>query len=369
MKKIISICLAMLMAVAVTACNKEIKQSDSSQAQTTKTQTQTITDVLGREVKIPNKIEKIAAIQSAARMLTYAGAAEKLVGCTDMDKDGNPGMPYSYVNKEFFATLASVGSGGGSDTVYTEELVTLNPDVIFGFTTDIDMLDEVQAKTGIPVIGLYAKEIFDETFYQTLELIGSVMGTQSHCDEIVTKMKAWKDDLNKRTADIPDNKKPTVYTGAVSFKGAHGFDGTYGAYPPFVAIHANNVVDSTEKAGAMLIDLEKVSMWDPEIIFLNPVNMNMVNEDYKKNPAFYEHLSAVKNGKIYSQVSFNFNSCNMEIAMVDAYYAGSVIYPEAFSDLNFEDKAEEIFTAMIGQTYLPVLTKAGFGFGQLTIGE
>jgi iron complex transport system substrate-binding protein len=46
-----------------------------------------------------------------------------------------------------------------------------------------------------------------------------------------------------------------------------------------------------------------------------------------------------------------------------------VIYPEAFADVDFNAKAEEIFNVMLGQNYLSVLVESGNGFGTLTIGE
>ena len=175
--------------------------------------------------------------------------------------------------------------------------------------------------------------------------------------------------MNDRTKDIPDAAKPSVYAGAVSFRGGHGIEGTCGAYPPFTAVNAKNVVDSTGKTGEMLIDREKITEWDPDIIFLNPSNMNLVNEDYKKNKNFYENLSAVKNGRVYSQVSYNYNWTNVEIAIADAYYAGCIIYPERFADIDFNEKAQEIFKTMLGQTYLEVLDNAGIGFGPVIIGK
>ncbi len=135
-----------------------------------------------------------------------------------------------------------------------------------------------------------------------------------------------------------------------------------------MAVNAKNVVDETGISGAMLIDLEELAVWDPDIIFIDPNNLALVNENYAVNAAFYNSLSAVKAGQVYTQVAFNYNWCNMELAMVDAYYAGIIIYPDRFSDVDFEKKAEEIFNIMLGRDYLPVLEEAGIGFGQLTIG-
>ena len=97
--------------------------------------------------------------------------------------------------------------------------------------------------------------------------------------------------------------------------------------------------------------------------------MYLVNEDYATNKAFYDNLRAVQEGKLYSQVNFNYFSTNMELAIADAYYAGTIIYPEQFADVDFNAKAEEIFNTMIGMDYLKVLDDNGIGFGQMTIGE
>lgn len=357
--------LCIVCAVPYLSCAQKTQKQSKNQT----AQERTITDILGRTVTIPAQIERIVSVNGAARMLTYARATGKLIGVTDMDKRGVAGMPYSYVNKEKFQTLASVGKGGSNDTAYIEKIAELSPDLIFAFTNNIDAVNDVQNKTHIPVVALYKTSMFSDDFFETLLLIGSIMGTEAECKKTVDTIKNWQRDLKDRTKDIPDAAKPSVYAGAVSFRGGHGIEGTCGAYPPFTAVNAKNVVDSTGKTGEMLIDREKITEWDPDIIFLNPSNMNLVNEDYKKNKNFYENLSAVKNGRIYSQVSYNYNWTNVEIAIADAYYAGCIIYPERFADIDFNEKAEEIFKTMLGQTYLEVLDNAGIGFGPVIIGK
>ncbi|MCI9150427.1 MAG: ABC transporter substrate-binding protein [Lachnospiraceae bacterium] len=329
----------------------------------------TVTDLTGRTVELPGTVERVAALGSASRMLTYAGCADHIVGCTDLEKEGQPGMPYAYVNKDHFAGCASIASGGSGDTLYGEELAVLEPDLIFYFGADRDTLDQLQNQMGVPVVGLYATNFYDEDFRQTLRLIGNIMGTEEHVDTLIAALEGWIADLKERTQDIPQEERPSVYTGALGFRGAHGFEGTSAQFPPFVAVNANNVVDETGETGTLLIDLEKVTDWDPEYIFLNPQSMYLVNEDYEVNPAFYDNLSAVKNNRVYSLVSYNYNWTNQELAIADAYYVGSILYPEQFSDVDFRARAEEIFHLMLGCDYLDVLEQAGTGFGPLTIGE
>lgn len=341
----------------------------SQESEDESTDTLTLTDAFGREVEIPETVETLAAIGGAARIITYAGCTDMLVGVTDMDKSNVTAMPYSVVNAELFAGLASVGSGGANDIPYLEEIIVAAPDLIIAMPGSVDTVEDIAAKTGIPVLGINPTEMFDDSFYFALELIGKVVGKEEHCAEVIRYIKGCAQDLHHRTKDIPDESKPTVYAGAVSFRGAHGFEGTYANYPPFKVIGAKNVADETGQSGGILIDIEQVTVWDPDIIFLNPTNMHLVEEDYIKNSKFYDSLRAVKEGNVFSQPSFNYNWTNMEIAIADTYYAGKIIFPEQFEDIDPIAKADEIFTVMLGQPFYEEMASDGMEFDKITIGE
>lgn len=359
MKKRFSIFLLVLIFI-LSGCASENEQT---------AEMLTLTDAFGRTVEIPEKVESLVAIGGAARIITYAGCADMLVGVTDMDKNNLTAMPYTVVNAEHFAGLASVGSGGANDIPYMEEIIAAAPDLIIAMPGSADTVEDIAAKTGIRVLGINPTEMFDESFYFALELIGEATGTEDRCAEVIDYVKACAADLQERTKGIPEESKPTVYVGAVSFRGAHGFEGTYANYPPFKAIGAKNVADETGQSGGILVDFEQITRWDPDIIFLNPTNMYLVEEDYLKKPAFYDDLRAVQEGNVYTQPSFNYNWTNMEIAIADTYYAGKIIFPEAFQDIDPEVKADEIFTMMLGQPFYEKMAADGMKFEKITIGE
>lgn len=333
-----------------------------------KAQTRTVTDAIGRTVEIPTTVNTAAIDGYATRMVVYAGAADKLVGVSDADKTDAVGMPFQYTNKETFDSLPSTSAGGAKNMAYEEEIATLSPDIIISTESDVGVNDELQEKTGVPVIVVAQNNVFGDDTYQSLSLLGEVFGTTSRTDEVIAALKGWQDDLNGRTKDIPDSSKPTCYSGAVSFKGAHGFEGTYANYMPFVAVHTKNVVDETGQDGALIVDLEKVAAWNPDYIFLNPQNMDLVKQGYASNPDFYNNLKAVQSGNIYSQPSYNYCGTNLELAVADAYYAGKVLYPDRFADVDMDKQADSIFQTMLGTTYLQTLEDAGMGFNKLTVG-
>lgn len=156
--------------------------------------------------------------------------------------------------------------------------------------------------------------------------------------------------------------------GGVAFKGQHGFEGTEAYYGPFELIHAKNLANTTEQTGAFNIDVEQVLSWDPDLIFLDFNGMSLISEDYGAHPDFYNALTAVKEGKVYSQISFRSYASNLETALADAYYAACVMYPEQFRDIDPVEKAGEIFTELLGSNPYSDLEEAGYAFCQITLG-
>ena len=330
--------------------------------------TRTITDGAGRQVNVPEKVESIVCVGvGALRYTCYVGAQDLVVGVEDYEV--KPGMSrlYNYVNFDQFKDLPVIGTNGQP---YTEEIINLAPDVIVMSAYASVEADDLQAKTGTPVVVVPGSDTtLDNGSYETIRIMGQLYGMESRATELTNYLKGIQKDLDDRTKDIPDSEKPSVYVAGVSFKGAHGFEGTEAGYGPFALIHANNLADTTGKTGAFDIDLEQVLSWDPDIIFLDFNGMKLINEDYAKNPDYYHSLTAVQDGKVYSQISFRSSASNLETALADAYYAACVMYPEQFQDVDPVAKAGEIFERLLGTNPYEELKEAGYEFRPIKIGE
>ena len=230
--------------------------------------------------------------------------------------------------------------------------------------------DELSEKTGIPVVVVPGSDTtLDDKAYETIRILGELYGKTERADELTAYLRGVQSDLDGRTASIENADKPTVYVGGVSFKGAHGFEGTEAGYGPFELIHAQNLADTTGQTGAFSIDVEQVLAWDPDYIFLDFNGMDLIREDYAAHPDFYNSLTAVKEGRVYSQISFRSSASNLETALADAYYAACVMFPEQFKDVDPVEKAGEIFTELLGTNPYADLKEAGYEFRQITIGE
>ena len=330
--------------------------------------TRIITDSTGRDVEIPSRVESIVCVGvGALRYSCYMDAADLVVGVEDYEVKEGMSRLYNYVNFDKFKDLPVTGTNGEPNI---EEIITAGPQVIVMSSYASADADDLQAKSGIPVVMVPGSDTtLDDNAYETIRIMGELYGKEDRAQELTAYLKGIQKDLDDRTADIPEEDKPSVYVAGVSFKGAHGFEGTEAYYGPFELIHANNLANTTDQTGAFDIDLEQVLTWDPEIIFLDFNGMSLINEDYADNPDYYQNLTAVKEGKVYSQISFRSSASNLETALADAYYAACVMYPEQFSDIDPVEKAGEIFTALLGTNPYEDLKEAGYEFRQITIGE
>ena len=360
MKKIIAFFLSAILCLSLFAGCQTTGENAGN--------TRTITDGAGRQVNVPEKVESIVCVGvGALRYTCYVGAQDLVVGVEDYEV--KPGMSrlYNYVNFDQFKDLPVIGTNGQP---YTEEIINLAPDVIVMSAYASVEADDLQAKTGTPVVVVPGSDTtLDTGAYETIRIMGQLYGMESRATELTNYLKGIQKDLDDRTTDIPDSEKPSVYVAGVSFKGAHGFEGTEAGYGPFALIHANNLADTTGKTGAFDIDLEQVLSWDPDIIFLDFNGMKLINEDYAKNPDYYHSLTAVQEGKVYSQISFRSSASNLETALADAYYAACVMYPEQFKDVDPVAKAGEIFEKLLGTNPYEDLKEAGYEFRPIKIGE
>lgn len=360
MKKIFALILAALLCAGVFAgCGtSEMKQGNM----------RTITDAAGRQVEVPEKVGSIVCVGvGALRYTCYVGAADLVIGVEDYETKAGMSRLYNYVNFDQFQNLPVIGTNGQP---YTEEIINLAPDVIVMSKSASVEAEDLQAKTGTPVVVVPGSDkTLDEDAFETIRILGELYGMESRANELTDYLKDIQKDLNDRTKDIPESEKPSVYVGGVSFKGHHGFEGTEAGYGPFALIGAKNLADTTGKSGAFNIDLEQVLSWDPDIIFVDFNGMSLIKEDYAKNPGYYNALTAVQEGSVYSQISFRSSASNLETALADAYYAACVMYPEQFGDVDPVAKTGEIFEKLLGVNPYADLKEAGYEFRPIKIGE
>lgn len=346
----------------------------------------TVVDSLGRSVTIPTPLERIIGSGSGAlRLITYLQAQDRVVA-VDSAEQRVPALgvlvstrPYSIANPQF-QDLPVFGEFRGHD----------NPELIAGLSPRPQVIlkvsplagphpDQLTAKTGIPVVGFEYGNLSDrkEELYATLRLMGSILGKEERAEAVVSFFEGHLAELARRTADIPEEKRPSCYIGGVSSRGAHGFTSTEPGYPPFIYTGARNAAAvKGEKASAVTqVSKEKLLEWNPDVIFVD-ISTATAGEDanalhqLRDDPALAS-LTAVREGKIWSVLPYNSYTINYGSVLANGYFVGKVLYPDRFEDIDPAAKADEIYTFLVGKPVFAVMNEGFSGkvFAPLTPGK
>ncbi|MBP9008776.1 MAG: Periplasmic binding protein [Euryarchaeota archaeon ADurb.Bin294] len=377
MKNLKTILIAILMLVslaAIPAC----MATDSTGAE------RTITDGYGRTVTIPAEVKEVICSGSGClRYLTYLEGQDLIVGVDSIEKEPQTmdARGYALLNPQF-KDYPLFGEFRGKDD--PEKIIGIAPQLIFKTgltgagttaTTNAEEGNKLTEKTKIPVVMIAYGSLRDAKeqaeMFNGLRIMGDVIGKKDRADELISYIEETIADLKRRTQDIPESEQKTAYVGGVSYAGAHGIISTEPAYPPFLWLNIKNVAG---KMGTQHADVAKEAIvdWDPEFLFMDVGTLQMDSEggigELKNDPAL-QGLTAVKEGKVYGVLPYNFYNTNYENVLADAYYIGKIVYPEKFSDIDPEAKANEIMTKFLGSSPLDKINSQykNMGFSQISL--
>nr|MBL0714825.1 ABC transporter substrate-binding protein [Desulfobacterales bacterium] len=197
----------------------------------------TVTDMAGRPVGVPAEPGRIICIgPGALRLIVYLDAQDKVAGVESMEKRFAAGRPY-WIARPQLRHLPEIGPGGPgaiNKKPDMEAVLRVKPDLIFVTYFDASLADEVADTLGIPVVVLSYGElsIFDQAVYDSLKLAGALLTRRERADAVVLYTEGLREDLNKRTGDVPDEEKPGVFVGGIGYRGAHGIASTQRQYIP-----------------------------------------------------------------------------------------------------------------------------------------
>jgi iron complex transport system substrate-binding protein len=334
-----------------------------------------LTDMVGRHLTVPVDPERIVCIgPGALRLIVYLQAETKVVGVEDMEKRNSCGRPYWMAHPEL-SRLPRCGPGGPTcinKKPDLEAILSVAPQVIFTVYMEASLADEVQRILGIPLVVLSYGDFatFDETVYDSILLAGKILGRDQRAGDVITYIESLRADLTLRTKNIPVESKSSVYIGGIGYRGAQGIESTQKSYIPFQWVSADNIVE--QRSGVdnhLVIDKEVLLTKNPDFIFIDGGGAALVAEEYRKKPHVYRVLNAFSNDQVYMVHPFNWYATNIGTALADAYAIGKILYEDRFDSMDPEQKADEIYTFLVGspvsdsmrKEYGPLGQKARFG--------
>ena len=377
MKKFLSLILAVLLVLSLAACGGKPTQQPQNNNDTPPAVEQTpeqdtpaapakvtVTDMIGREVEVvPGSYKKVVCIGAGAlRMYSYVGDVAWLAGVEDIDNvtlDNRPAMfdsvarPYLLAYGDAFDELPSCGVGGPmAQTAEAEKILACEPDIVISEFEDVEKSDALQQQLGVPVITLStgSRGVFDEKFYGSMALLGTLFGREEKAEALVNFVKAEAAEISARVADIPEDQKPSVYICGLGNWGTTDHLMTAEQYVSFAVAGIKNAVSGLGIQGVGAIEEEKfVELGENmDIMIMDAAAVKNIAPLYAEDPAMFDTCKAWQSGEVYLQMAYNAYYTNFEIALINTWFIAKTVYPEAFADIDMTVKTNQVTEQFLG---------------------
>ncbi|MDX9947367.1 MAG: ABC transporter substrate-binding protein [Bacteroidales bacterium] len=313
--------------------------------------THVVTDAYGRRIVVPDSIRSVIGLGSGAlRLICYMDLADKTGYIEGNEKRRE--TPYIMANPDL-RNLEVIGAGNNYDT---ELLAASNADLLVTTFKTASEADRLQKLTQKPVFALKYGNLSDgiSDFFNSLSLLGKAFGREGRSDSLISYISETISECESRVAAVYD-PGISAYIGGVAFSGSHGITSTLNDYPPFrinsVGNAAAEVLNEAGMSGIRnnntMVGAEQLIEWNPDFIFLDVAGTAIWENDISK-PVFRRTMKAFEEGRIFTVLPYNWYSINYENVLCNTWFAGKVIYPRAFEDVNIEAKCREIYKFFLG---------------------
>lgn len=296
------------------------------------------TDSLGREVRLPERIERIAASGVISQMVLFAIAPDLLVGLSETwDETAASYLPEEYYN------LPELGQiYGGKGNFDPEALLNSGAQVVIDIGEPKDgakeELDALSKQLGLPIVHLDATLTTTDEVYRVL---GTLLNREAE-GEALAKRCERMDEILATLAAIPE--KPRVLY-CMGDKGLNVLaKGSYHAELLDTVTDNAAVVDvPSSKGTGNEADMEQILLWDPDfIVFAADSIGTTVGDD-----PLWSELNAVKNSS-YDIVPYGpynwFGTPPSVQRYLGMLWLGATLYPDAI-DYDLKTEVKEYFLA------------------------
>lgn len=359
--RLFALVLALVMALSLFGCGQKPAADDTGDAP----ETVTVTDMIGRELELtPGSYQRVVCIGAGAlRLYSYVGDVSLLCGVEDIDNttlSERPQMfdgvarPYVMVYGDTFAALPSCGVGGpNAQAAEAEKILSCTPDIIVSEYEDTDKADALQQQTGVPVLTLRTgvDGVFSDDFRGSITLLGKIFGKETRAAELLSFVESETAELGRRTADIAEDAKPSVYVCGLGNWGTTNHLMTVQDYSTFRVAHIKNAVSGLSAPGIQPIEAEKFTALgaDMDIMLIDAAAVKNIKPLYAEDSGMFDSCKAWQNGQVYLEMAYNAYYTNYEIALANAWFAAKCAYPDQFADIDMTEKLNEITGAFLGK--------------------
>ncbi len=301
-----------------------------------------VTNIDGTEMKIPEHVERIAAVYGPVyEICTALGAEERIVVAADVQFENFPWALKILKRIGELPHLENVHS-----SVSFEELQKYSPDLVLTFNRPNE-LSQLRRAGIAAVNGLTPRTLDDEK--ALVKVYADALGGNApeRADLFTQFFDRKLQKITEKTSLLTEEEKPSVYYAGVDLLTTYG--------------NQSDLVEAIEAAGGIpvmkelnagnhtAINYEQLASWNPDYIFIDHGGMNdrqtveEILEGTEKNRR-YQSISAVKNQQMYLVPSgtFYWDMGIQKILLIE--YMAEILHPDLFPDLDMKQELTEFYS-------------------------
>ncbi|MDR3599813.1 MAG: ABC transporter substrate-binding protein [Desulfosporosinus sp.] len=359
-KRIVSKGLAILLCLGMTTllltgCGSQATSTTPATSATTNNSSQAttrvITDMAGRQVKIPTKINTVYCAVPTAEPMVYSLAPEKLAAWVNAPSDDVK----KYLSDRAKNLPVLGGWMGEKSTANLEEIAKLAPDlIVFMTTTGVNdnpeqIADSITEQTKRPVI------IMDSALASTAKvyrLMGDILGVPDRAETLASYCEKKMKNVSDIVAKIPPDKLVNVYYA----EGSSGLstDPSGSDHTEVLDfVKGKNVADVQAKGGQGMtnVSMEQVLSWNPDVVLVSSNSGGTKAYDSILKDTSWGKVNAIKNKKVYLTPALPFGWYDRPpnvMRVIGIEWLGSELYPN-YVKVDLKQETKDFFALFFGQ--------------------
>lgn len=338
--------LSIIVALTVFICLLAAGCSSGKKQTVSETKMITITDSSERTVEVPCPPERIVVCNSyVAEVICVLEEEDRIIGASKVV------LEYPILDQK----LKGIKDVGDVFNPSVEKILTLDPDIVIGWTTqEQDITNQLQ-QAGIPVVLLDCSKT--DVLSRDIKVIGKILGREKRASQFIAYYEKYQEMIGTRLKGVPDEKKPQVYWEGMSDYNTAGPGSSDGNM--LVAAGGRNIAGEVPLSSTK-VSPEWVLVKNPEIVIKCPGTAKVpsgygINADAMKKQreeiivrSELKQIKAFKTDKVYV---LSRRAVSGPQSIIGLMYVAKWLHPELFEDVNPEKIHQEMLEKFYGLEY------------------
>ena len=295
-----------------------------------------VTDSLGRPVKIPDKVERIACLYAfTGHVVAMLRRADDIVAVSN-------GLKRDVLLNTMYPSIKNTVVPKFQGAINVEELAGAKPDIVFVAADTGKNAAETSKldKCGLTWIAIDFHSMAQQQ--NAVSIIGTAIGTPLKAYKYNEYYRSCINRVKKSVSKIPEEHRTRLYHATVSPTRTIEKIGLSADWLKAAGIISVSGEDRVQwLKGAHQVGIEQILLWNPEVIIANePGVIEFINKSPK-----WAAIGAVKNKRVY-QMPIGLSrwghpgSLETPLALL---WALKTIYPEHAEDIDLEKETRSFY--------------------------